>query len=230
MQLIINGIDATGEWFIDGIAAFINDPLGELKVVGYETLHLPRSLFFLPDTAIIQPASNLISEFQYAYGNYGSYGVGRVLGRDAGPALLVAGTGYVGKGVVGVVGGSGILRPAVPNTPIRTTLTNSAGMPISRNGVTPIGAAYQSHVRREPTWLTGPHTGNARINTEHGLRSLNEIFDNPSTTHTVRTVLLDGKPVEALEVRTSSGAGALWTSDGSRFIMILEEYTPRPKQ
>jgi len=109
----------------------------------------------------------------------------------------------------------------VPTIPSKTTLITSATTP-GRGNVTPVGRAYQKHQTRPNTVFTGPQSGSAAQNTQHGMAHLERILNDPSTTFTLAFNNTHG---DVLKVRMLDGTGAMWSADGTRFIMFLEPYT-----
>ena len=93
-----------------------------------------------------------------------------------------------------------------------------------KGGVSPAGRAFQKHAgdaSRAGTF-TGEITGNAAKNTNQGAAYLDDILNNPNTTYTVKNTKAYG---EVLEVRMPDGTGALWSTDGTKFIGFREKFT-----
>jgi len=116
-------------------------------------------------------------------------------------------------------GGTGTTTvTTVPIIPSKTTLITSATTP-GRGNVTPVGRAYQKHQTRPNTVFTGPQSGSAAQNTQHGMAHLERILNDPGTTFEISIHNVFG---DVLKVRMPDGTGAMWSADGENFIMFLE--------
>jgi len=71
--------------------------------------------------------------------------------------------------------------------------------------------------------FTGQATEDAELNTQQGLRHVNEILNHPQSTHMVRHHARFG---QVLDVRMPCGKGARWSADGTRSIALLESLKP----
>jgi RHS repeat-associated protein len=117
------------------------------------------------------------------------------------------------------IGGKGLL----PNLSATTTqeFFESAAASAGKGGVTGVGRALQKHSSRAGSWVEGLASGDAKKNTDLGLKLMKEIFSNGQVSiknHKAHGVVIS--------VRRADGAGFWFTASG-KLIGILERHAPK---
>jgi hypothetical protein len=116
-----------------------------------------------------------------------------------------------------------VVKPAVPaaptlKPPVPSTTLMQAGSTLDRGGLTTAGRALQKHGGRLGSAFPKTSGTPAAINAQ-GETALRSIVENPNATRVIRHHARFG---EVLEVKIPSGAGARFSSDGSKFIGFIE--------